>query len=201
MRIHTSRPCLIRGQTIVMPNVIRGDIMIDRQIFGSLTRRRNVKPCGPRPIHHFRDQSGLIPIGHRITNTLCTCLLRKEWTHHHVRFYIDHDHVFARLNRGKRMFCARARVSRGLDHDIHIIPLGQFCAAFLIRKGINARSAPSHSRAGRNHTGMIQFGDCCYFNPCDCRHLGQEHRPKLTRTNQSNPNRTIAGCSFGGKGC
>jgi len=201
LRVHTRRPRLIRGQTIVIPNVIRGDSMINRQIFSALTRRRDVKPRGPRPIHHFRNQSGLIAIGHRITNARCTCLLRKEWAHHHVRFYIDHDHMFARLNRGKRMFCARARVSRGLDHHIHIIPLGQFCAAFLIRQGIDARRVPSHSCAGRNHTRMIQFGDCRHLNPCDCGHLGQKHRPKLTRPNQSNANGTIAGCGFGGKGC
>ncbi len=91
----------------------------------AFARGYKFKAAGFHPINQFAHRSGLIAVGHRINDTLFPRTFRQYRAAEHVSFNVDHDHMFARINRANRVANTRERVARGFDDAFDAAKLEQ----------------------------------------------------------------------------
>jgi hypothetical protein len=166
------------------PDIVGGDHVVGRQVFGSLAGGSNLKAAGPRPIDQLADERRLVAIGERIDDALRPRLLGEQRPGEHVGFDIDHDDMFFCGDRGAGMGNARGRDPGCFDDDLDVRMPARLRARRDEQGFRNPRRVPTDcSTSGASAVG-VEIGDDRYLEARHRRHLSQKHRTELAGANE-----------------
>jgi hypothetical protein len=159
LRVHPRGLCLRGGQSIVLPDVVRGHRHVGRQVLCALSGGGDRETCAARPIDHLGDERGLVAVGHGIDDARLARLVGQQRPSQNVRLHVHHHDMLARLDRGERMRDASAGVAGRFDDNL----------GSLIRAGVKAAGGepgagdallvPTDSVAGSARAIRVEVSD------------------------------------------
>ena len=119
LRVHAARSRVFGCEAVMVPHRVGRALVVRRQVLGALARRHHREPRGPRPVHHFTDQRGLVAIRQRIHDARLVGPALEQRAGQCVRLHVHHHDVLLVFTARQHMRNARRRITGGVDHDVH----------------------------------------------------------------------------------
>ena len=171
------------------PDIVRGDRVIGRQIFGPFTGGGDLKAAGPRPVDQLADERRLVAISERIDHSCGPRLFGEQRAGQRVGFDVHHDDVLFRAYRRAGVGYTRCRYTRCFDDDLYFGMSAGFCTRGNERGFREPRRIPADRQAGGARSLRVEIGNDHDLEAGHRRHLPQKHRAEFAGADQPDPHR------------
>lgn len=120
LRVEVPGRELLVGEAVVIPDGVRGRVVVLGEVLGALSGAHNVEAGRARPVHHLGDERRLVSVRHRVDDAGLARLPGQERPRQDVGLDVDHDDVLLVLAAQQRVADTRRRVAGHLQDDIDL---------------------------------------------------------------------------------